>query len=196
MNLGGFGYQATMLICRFAGFDLKWMRLSESTRRKVQLHKALLTAYSCYYIDRHHFSDRLRRFPLTYLAGRRVNNRLLSSVLSADSLSTGIQPTLLDVVISHLVKPLCPHDDPVSDYASQMCGITQLQANDYVLEQSWRKYSWQGFEWLYNFVTEEEFWKDDPGPWRAYRYKHAVWWLNGKRWFWEVNGLPDVATTP
>jgi hypothetical protein len=172
------------------------MRLAESKHRKVKLLKAFLTAYV--HSDDDYFDNEeasVRRFPMTYLDDCRVNNVQLSSALSAGSLSPDLRPSLLDIVSSHLVKPLCPHA-PVSEYASQMCGITQLQANDYVLEQSWRKYSWQGFEWLHNFGTEECFWNNDAGPWRAYRYKNAVWWLNGKRWFWEVNGEPDVATTP
>ena len=202
MNFQSLGYQATFIFCRFAGFDFKWMRLANSTRRKVRLQKALLTAFVVDSHDEYFDNDEaaVRRFPLTYLDDCPVENKQLSSALSAGSISEypslpeyNIRPSLLDLVSSHLIEPLCPHA-PVSDYAFQMCSITQLQANDYVLEQSWTKYSWQGFEWLHNFRTGECFWNNDARPWRAYRYKDAVWWLNGKRWFWEVNGEPDVAT--
>ena len=191
MNFKDVGFQATLLICRFAGLDVKWMRLQRSQQRKVRLHKALLTAYVD--SDDEYFDDdeeaALRKFPLTYLDDTGLNNVQLSSMLSAGCIATSGQASLLDLVISHLAEPLCAHGF-VSDYANQTCGITRLQANDYVLEKSWRQYSWRGSEWLHNFLTEEWFWKDDAGPWHQYRYKHAIWWLNGTRWFWEVEGEP------
>ena len=167
------------------------------------MHKTYLTAYVD--SDDEYFEDEemaVRRFPLTYLADTPVDNVQLSDWLSP-RYALDCKPSLLDVVLNHLVKPLSPSycsNGHVPDDVVQMCHITQLQANDYVLEQSWRKYSWQGWEWLHNFETEEWFWKHPFGNryttsrWRRYRYKNAVWWLNGKRWFWEVNGLNHIDT--
>ena len=166
------------------------MRLAASKRREVRLRNALLTAY----VDSgdEYFDDSpesrvaaVRRFPLTCLEDCAVNNVQLSSALSAGFIC--IQASLLDVVLSYLVKPCCDHG-LVSECAIQKCGITRLQANDYVVEEHWRKYSWQGIEWLYNSRTEDYFYPHHTPLWRAYRYKNAVWWLYGKRCFWEVHG--------
>ena len=197
MKFKNLGYRVIVCISRFAGFDFKRLRLQESKRRRVELQKAILTAYV--ESDDEYFDDQdsaLRRFPLTCLDDHGVNNVQLSNALSVGALATGSSPSLLEIVVSYLIKPLCPHD-PVLDDAEEKCGVTQVQANDYVLERSWRKYAWQGSEWFHNSITKSWFWKGS-GSWRAYRYKNAVWWLHadGKRWFWEVDGVSCVATTP
>ena len=195
MNPEGLGENITMLICRFAGFDFKWARLAASERRELRLRAALLTTHvedgDEYFDDT---DTALHKLPLTYLHDCAVNNVQLCSALISATMTSTIRPSLLVLILSHLVEPLVA-DGPVSDRAVQMCRITQLQAGDYIFEPSWRKYSWRGFQRLYNSETDERFWTDDAGSWRAYRYRNIVWWLNGKRWFWKVHGEVGDATT-
>ena len=181
-SLGG---SVSLLICRFAGLDLRWARVGMSWRREKTLIKETLT--NMVDSDDEYFDSleaATRTYPLTLLGDMRLSCpkicRQLNYGLPFDTL------TVLDVVISFLFVQPC-WEQPVSHYDSLHCSIVRVQARDYVLEHDWKKYISERLEWFYKKSTGEKFCKENSAEWRAYRYRYAVWWSKGRRWFWEVD---------
>ena len=174
------GIHSTRRIYRFAGFDLQYLRIKESRKRELLIYRDTLTNV----ID----SDDDFFVSTTDMALRMRPLEVLSHTNYRQSFSV----SLLDVVVRFIKKPPILLEGQTSDAAYANCTITRLQQDDYRLETSgWRKYQWQGREYIYNYTTKECFWKDRCAPWKAYRFRHAVWWLNGRRWFWEQHGSPE-----
>ena len=115
--------------------------------------------------------------PLTFLDDIAVKSPILERELLEGLPAFPL--SLLDIIATFLVK-LKNLSITTSD-----CHILRISSQDYVFEPCWSKYVWEGHEWMCNSRTGEFFYADAPGPWIAYRYRHAVWWLNEKRWFWE-----------
>ena len=174
-NLWNFGVLATERIFRFAGLDVKFKRLGVIFKRKLMMLKSTLT--NVVDSDDEFFDGQeqaLQIHPLTLLDDMAVNSPILEREI-LDGLPA-YRLSLLDIVATFLVE--LKHFS--SDYH-----ILRLSSQDYVFEPYWIKYVWEGREWLGNYRTGEFFYVDAPGPWIAYSYRHAVWWLNEKRWFWE-----------
>ena len=175
-NFWKLGAAATLTISRCVEFDLNWSRAVESWHRKVIMLKEVLT--NVVDSDDEFDSEEMavQTYPLTGLATICPCSKTLLRELRRSSPFREV--SILDVVVSYLMGQ--PNLDHLTHDA-----IATIQHHDYVLEHEWEKYQWNNREWFYNFTTEEGFWKDEPAPWTAYRYRNNVWWLNGRRWFWE-----------
>ena len=130
----------------------------------------------------------VHRHPLTLLDDVRLESadREREVLRGLPSSPPGL--SLLDVVATFVIEHPLPEllAFPVSESLVRDCRIAGLQKLDYTLEVCWTMYEWQGREWLYNSVTEEWFYVDASWPWEAYMFHGSIWWLNGKRWFWET----------
>ena len=191
-NLWGVGLEGTARIYRFSGLDIKWPRLGSSLSRKRGMLTSILT--NCVDSDDEYFDDPgqgLLIYPLTRLHDQALSRTLERKFMHGLPMVDRRQMSVLDLVVMFFIPQ--PEIEflslPISDSViDRYCTVTRVQREDYVLECDWRKYQCQGRYWMFNSVTEEWFYIDTSYPWTAYRYRHDVWWLNGKRWFWEVPG--------
>ena len=203
-RLWGFGLESTELVYRFAGLDIKFERRGLSFDRRRSIVKCTLTE-DVVDQDREDSDGEeealLRLHPLTLLDRVALMNLSLKRELLRGLPWIRGDLSVLDVVAVFLINRRRPEDllSCSSSSIPAVCTITRVQAQDYVFEDGWRMYqSWNiGLSgpvwrnWMYNSLTEECFYTDSAVCmgmgmcWEPYRYGHAVWWLNGKRWFWE-----------
>lgn len=205
-NLWGLGSVTTALVFRYAGLDIKFERSGAIFDRQRQMLKSTLT--NMVESDDEYMDgpwEALRTHPLTFLDDCRLMSPSLEHELLRDLPRSRL--TVLDVIVMFLIKRprravLLPCPSQCAPCAPsycdfQGCTLTRVQSRDYVFEAPWMKYEWQGRHWMYNTMTEEGFFTDNPPFfWTAYRYGHAVWWLNGKRWFWENYSFACKSTPP
>ena len=178
-NLLNAGAGPSRLIFLFAGLDPKLQRRGVSNERHLKMLKSTFT-YEVDSEDEFFDGDEaaLRISPLNCLADKILQSERLQREIEAHLGGQPVFPygrmSLLDVIAMYLVK-LSTSDGHLLRVCKQ----------DYVFEPCWTKYVWEGREWLSNSRTGEFFHVHDPGLWIAYRYRKAVWWTKGKRWFWE-----------
>ena len=190
-NLWEVGIESTALIYRFSGLDIKFQRIGFSLSMKRNIWISELKNWCKV--------DAWRMYgPLEGLL-----MHLLLNLLDAEDLNPTLQRkfmhvlpnmddrslTVLDLVATFLIpQPEIEFlSGPISDSViDRYCTVTRFQREDYVLECGWEKCEWQGRYCMFNSMRKVWFYIDTPYPWTAYRCRHGVWWLNGKRWFWEV----------
>ena len=163
-NLFSVGAEGTSLIYRYLGLCPVFERMGRISYHRLRLLESTLT--STVDSDDDSFAQDQ---PLTRLSVVRLSSGLERHLLRG---LPRRHLTVLDAISINLAQR--PSGSECLTFQSQ----------DYALETCWSMHQSQERYWMYNSITGEWFYTDAAAPWIAYRYQHAIWWLNGRRWFW------------